>query len=126
MILTRVEIGVVFEQREKHFTQLVPGLEAHFALQCLMCGRIHQLKTPMVYKLKADEVPFKYIHPIKTVIAQTRSCENCGLLSTLPKLDVQRLEKVLQKTITPEFITLRSQDRPPFLAQRLFERMQLI
>ena len=126
MILNRVEIGVVFEQREKHFTQLVPGLEAHFALQCLMCGKIHQLTTPMVYKLKADEVPYKYIYPIKTVIMQTRSCENCGLLSTLPKLDAERLLKALQKTITPEFIDVHSRDQAPFLAQRLFERMQLV
>lgn len=125
MILNRVEIGVVFEQREKHFTQLVPGLEAHFALQCLMCGKIHQLATPTVYKLKADEMPHKYIHQIKTVVVQTRSCENCGLLSTLPKLDAERLLKTLQKTITPEFIALHSQDKPPFLATSV-ERMQLV
>ena len=80
----------------------------------------------MVYKLRADEVPHKYIHQIKTVIMQTRSCENCGLLSTLPKIDTDRLLKALQKTITPEFITLHSHDQPPFLAQRLFERMQLV
>lgn len=126
MILNRVEISVVFEQREKHFTQLVPGLEAHFSLQCLMCGKIHQLATPTVYKLNDDEMPHKYIHQIKTVIMQTRSCENCGLLSTLPKLDLERLLKALQKTITPEFIAVHSRDQPPFLAQRLFERMQLV
>jgi len=126
MILNRVEISVVFEQREKHFAQLVPGLEAHFVLQCLMCGKIHQLTTPMVYKLKADEMPHKYVHQIKTAVMQTRSCENCGLLSTLPQLDAERLLKALQKTITPEFITLHSRDQVPFLAQRLFERMQLV
>ncbi len=126
MILTAVNLNVVFDQKSRHFTQVAPALEAHFTLQCLMCGVSHQLGTPTVYKLKEGEKPYRYVSQIKTVIAQTRSCDNCGVVSTLPKKDVERLEKSLAKAITQEFIDTHSKDQPPFLAQRLLERMKLI
>lgn len=123
MILTDLAINVVFLQREQVFAQVIPGIEAQFTLQCLVCGHIHQLSSPQAYKLKAGTPPYQYIHAIKTVIQQTRSCTNCGILSTLPKLDSSKLEKVLQRTITQEFIDQHSQDQAPFLAQRLLDRM---
>lgn len=123
MILTHIGLEVVFEQREKHLSKLVPGLSANFSLQCLFCGRTHQLKTPLAYKLKADERPHAYIHSIQTCVKQTRSCTNCGILSTLPAIDVARLAKELEKAITQDFINQHTSDRPPFLAQRLMDRM---
>lgn len=123
MILTDLAINVVFLQREQQFAQVVPGLEAQFTLQCLVCGHIHQLSSPQAYKLKAGTLPHQYIYAIKTVIRQTRSCDNCGILSTLPQLDSSKLEKVLQRTITQDFINQHSQDQAPFLAQRLLDRM---
>jgi hypothetical protein len=126
MILTGVHLGVVFNQKERQFTQVAPALEAQFTLQCLLCGVTHQLSTPTVYKLKAGERPYVYIHQITTVIKQTRSCDNCGILSTLPKLDEERLKKALERAITQDFIDYHSKDQPPFLAQRLVERAKLI
>lgn len=126
MILTGVHLGVVFDHKQKQFTQVAPALEAHFTLQCLLCGVSHQLATPTMYKLKEGEKPHVYIHSITTVIKQTRSCDNCGMLSTLPKLDEERLKKALEKAITQEFIERHSEDQPPFLAQRLLERAKLI
>lgn len=126
MILTGVHLGVVFDQKQRQFTQVAPALEAHFTLQCLLCGVSHQLATPTVYKLKEGDRPYVYIHPITTVINQTRSCDNCGILSTLPKLDGQRLKKTLEKAITQEFIDNHSKDQAPYFAQRLLERTKLI
>lgn len=123
MILTDLAINVVFLQREQAFAQVVPGLEAQFSLQCLVCGHVHQLSSPQAYKLKVGTPPHQYIYAIRAVIQQTRSCDNCGILSTLPKLDSSKLEKVLQRTITQDFIDLHSQDQAPFLAQRLLDRM---
>jgi len=126
MILTGVHLGVVFDQKQKQFTQVAPALEAHFSLQCLWCGVSQQLATPTVYKLKKGEKPHVYIYTITTVIKQTRSCDNCGILSTLPKLDEERLKKVLEKAITQEFIDNHSTDQAPYFAQRLLERTKLI
>lgn len=126
MILTGIQLCVVFAQKQRQFTQVAPALEAQFSLQCLLCGNVHQLATPTVYKLKEGERPHVYIHLIATVVKQTRSCDNCGMLSTLPKLDQERLQKTLEKHISQEFIDRHSADQPPFLAQRLLERSKLI
>lgn len=126
MILTAININVVCAQRERQFGQLIPALEAQFTLQCLMCGHIHQLTSPTTYPVKAGERLHAYTHPIATVVKQHRACDNCGMLSTLPKLDSERLKKTLEKHITREFIDLHSQDQAPFLAQRLLERSKLI
>ena len=126
MILTSVSLNVVFEQRDRQFTQVAPSLEAQFTLQCLVCGHTHQLATPTVYRLRHDEKPHNYVHPISTVVRQTRSCDNCGILSTLPKFDFERLEKQLKQHITQDFIDRHCQDQAPFLAQRLLDCLKLM
>ncbi len=126
MILVSLEICVVFTQANRQFSLLKPALEAFFGLQCLFCGQLHQLSTPTKYKLKANEKPHTYIFQIATVIKQTRSCDNCGSLSTLPQVDQQQLSKKLTQVITQDFIDYHSQDTVPFLAQRLVERLKLV
>ncbi len=126
MILVNLDILVVFGQKQRQFSNLGPALDAHFGLQCLFCGQLHQLSCPTVYRLKAKERPYMYISPIMMVVKQTRSCINCGILSTLPEIDEKELKKKLEKTIVQEFIDYHSQTQPPFLAQRLVERLKLV
>ncbi len=122
MILVSLHLNVVFERKQLHFTKVGPHLHSHFGLQCLVCGKLHELESPATYRLKPEEKPHYYISQVGTVIKQTRRCTNCGLLSALPDLDEKHLQKALEKVITQEFIEQHSKDEPPVFAQRLFDR----
>ena len=122
MILVHLGVNIAFGQKERQFTQLAPMLSCDFTLQCLLCGQTHQLSSPATYRIKEDEQPSYYIYQIKTVIQQNRSCENCGTLSTLPKLDGEELDKKLARIITTEFIKQHAHDEPPFMARELSDR----
>lgn len=127
MILTAVNLVVIFEPSQKNFVEVHPALQANFGLQCLMCGKLHELSTPTSYRLKPlrpEEIPHFYIGSIATVVKQTRKCTNCGLISALPDMDEKRLQKGLEKAITRDFVNYHSQARPPFLAQRLVELLK--
>lgn len=124
MLLSDVNINIVHRQTNPVVPKIMPTLEVNLMMQCLMCGQSHMIGVPQVLVLKEDSQPNTIIGTIKTVASQTRSCENCGIVSVLPKRDVDRLEKNLRRQITAEYIAEHHDDRPPPFAQHMFDHMR--
>lgn len=124
MLLSDVSVNIVHRQTNPVVPKIVPTLEVNLVMQCLMCGHTHMIGVPQVFILKQDSSPATIIGTIKTVASQTRSCDNCGILSVLPKVDARRLEKTLSRLITAEYIEDHHDDRTPVFAQRMFDHMR--
>ncbi len=124
MLLSDVNVNIVHRQTNPVVPNIVPTLEANLMMQCLMCGHIHMVGVPQVFIIKEDSQPSNIISTIKAVSMQTRSCDNCGILSVLPKADVKRLEVTLRRIITTEYIDEHCHDRPPVFTQCMFEHMR--
>lgn len=80
-----------------------PHLQVHAVLQCRPCGNSVDVET-QPRKIRQDGQPNEYIHSALIQIAQSRPCEDCGLVSILPKQDKEHLQEQMERVISREWL----------------------
>lgn len=92
-----------------------PMVEIRIWLRCNFCGHVREFVTHSRSLETKPQVGTHYAAFVQE-LRQTRSCKNCGDVSTIPDPQISRIEDEMHRLMTDEWATDQAAlDAPPFV-----------